>query len=53
LRDAELDTQVPTLLLSNGTVLVDDVLPLRDLITGLADVELPNHTQQLLALLSG
>ncbi|WP_446214367.1 hypothetical protein [Micromonospora sp. IBSANI012] len=51
LSEAELDTPVPTLLLSNGTVLVDQPLPLRELITGLADVELPGHTQQLLALL--
>ncbi|MEU4716826.1 hypothetical protein AB0F73_24685 [Micromonospora purpureochromogenes] len=51
LSEAELDTPVPTLLLSNGTVLVDQPLPLRDLIIGLADVELPGHTQQLLALL--
>jgi hypothetical protein len=26
-------------------------VPLRDLITGLAEVELPGHTRQLLALL--
>ncbi|MDP9869181.1 MULTISPECIES: hypothetical protein [Streptosporangium] len=51
LSEAELDTPVPTLLLSNGTVLVDQLVPLRDLITGLADVELPTHTEQLLALL--
>jgi hypothetical protein len=51
LSEAELDTLVPTLLLSNDTVLVDQPVPLRDLITGLAEVELPGHTQQLLALL--
>ena len=51
LSEAELDTLVPTLLLSNDTVLVDQPVPLRDLITGLADVELPGHKQQLLALL--
>ncbi|GGJ27390.1 DinB family protein [Streptomyces brasiliensis] len=51
LSDAELDTPVPTLLLSKGTVLVDRPMPLRDLITGLAAVELPGHTAQLLALL--
>lgn len=51
LSGSELDTPVPTLLLSNGTVLVDQPLALRDLVTGLADVELPNHTAQLLALL--
>jgi hypothetical protein len=42
---------VPTLLLSNGEVLVDQSLQLRDIVTGLADVELPGHTKQLLALL--
>ena len=47
----ELGTLVPTLLLSNGEVLVDQPLPLRDLLSGLADVELPGHTAQLLALL--
>jgi hypothetical protein len=51
LSEAELDTLVPTLLLSNDTVLVDQPVPLRDLITGLAEVELPGHTKQLLALL--
>ena len=51
LSEAELDTPVPTLLLSKDTVLVDQLVPLRDLITGLADVELPTHTRQLLSLL--
>jgi len=51
LSEGELDTLVPTLLLSNGTVLVDQPMSLRDLITGLAGTELPGHTQQLLALL--
>jgi hypothetical protein len=51
LSEAELDTLVPTLLLSNDTVLLDQPVPLRDLITGLAEVELPGHTKQLLALL--
>jgi hypothetical protein len=51
LSEAELDTLVPTRLLSNDTVLVDQPMPLRDLITGLAEVELPGHTEQLLALL--
>ena len=53
LSETELDTPVPTLLVSNGTVLVDQPLPLRDLITGLADMELPGHAQQLLALRPG
>jgi hypothetical protein len=52
LSDAELDTLVPTLLQSHNEVLVDQPLPLRDLIMGLADAELPGHTKQLLALLS-
>ncbi|HUR07851.1 MAG TPA: hypothetical protein VM347_35280 [Nonomuraea sp.] len=51
LSEAELDTLVPSLLLSSGTVLVDQPMPLRDLITGLAEAELPGHTEQLLALL--
>lgn len=51
LSDAELDTPVPTRLISNGTVLVDQPMPLRDLIAGLAEAELPGHTEQLLALL--
>jgi hypothetical protein len=42
---------VPTLLLSSRKVLVDQPLQLRDIITGLAEVELPGHTKQLLALL--
>jgi hypothetical protein len=51
LSETELDTLLPTLLLSNDAVLVDQPMPLRDLITGLAEVELPGHTKQLLALL--
>jgi hypothetical protein len=50
LSEAELDTLVPTLLISNNKVLVDQPVPLRDLITGLAEIELPGHTEQLLAL---
>jgi hypothetical protein len=53
LSEAELDTLVPTLLLSNGKMLVDKPMPLRDLIMGLADAELPGHTRQLLARLPG
>lgn len=51
LGEAEGDTPVPTLLLSHGAVLVDRPVPLRDLVAGLADAELPGHTAQLLALL--
>ncbi|MFD0345650.1 hypothetical protein ACFQ0M_05345 [Kitasatospora aburaviensis] len=36
----ELDTPVPTLLLSHGTVLVDAPVSLRDLVTGLAEAEI-------------
>jgi hypothetical protein len=53
LSDAELDTPVPTLLLSNGELMVDQVLPLRALLDGLAQTELPGHAEQLLALLPG
>ncbi len=52
LSDAELDTPIATRLLSNGTLVLDQPVPLRDLITGLAQAELPGHTEQLLALLS-
>jgi hypothetical protein len=50
LSEAELNTLVPTLLVSDGTVLVDQLMPLRELMTGLAEVELPTHTKQLLSL---
>jgi hypothetical protein len=45
----ELDKVVPTLLISKDTALVDQPLPLSDILTGLAHTELPGHTQQLLA----
>jgi hypothetical protein len=51
LSDDELNTLVPTRLLSNDAVLVDQPVPLRDLLTGLAAAELPGHTEQLLNLL--
>ncbi|WP_433222317.1 hypothetical protein [Microtetraspora malaysiensis] len=51
LSEAELDTPVPTRLLSNDACMVDQPMPLRDLLAGLAETELPGHTQQLLALL--
>ncbi|BCY09641.1 DinB family protein [Actinoplanes sp. L3-i22] len=47
LSEPELDTNVPALLLSNGTCLVDQPLALRDILTGLAAAELPGHTKQL------
>jgi hypothetical protein len=51
LTEAELDSVLPTLLLSNDKILVDQPVHLRDIITGLAEVELPGHTKQLLTLL--
>lgn len=51
LGDAELDTTVPTLLLSHGALAVDQPVALRDLIAGVAAQEIPGHTQQLLDLL--
>ncbi len=51
LSEAELGTAVPTLLLSDGGVLVDQPVPLTAILTGLADDHLPRHTEQLLALL--
>ncbi|MET8446008.1 hypothetical protein [Streptomyces sp. NPDC005209] len=51
LSDAELDTVLPTLLLSGDKLLLDRPVPLRDLLAGLAEVELPGHTRQLLSLL--
>ena len=51
LSEAELAAMVPTRLLSGGTLLLDQPVPLRDILTGLAGMELPGHTRQLLALL--
>lgn len=51
LSEVELDTPVPTRLLSNDEILVDQSVPLRDLIAGLVEQEVPGHTRQLLALL--
>ena len=51
LSEAELAAMVPTRLLSRDTLLLDQPVPLRDILTGLADMELPGHTRQLLALL--
>jgi hypothetical protein len=49
--EVEFDTLAPTRLLSNDAVVVDQVVPLRDLLSALAQQELPGHAQQLLALL--
>jgi hypothetical protein len=51
LSDTELSTPTLARLLSNDTLLVDQPMPLRDIVTGLAEAELPGHTKQLLALL--
>jgi hypothetical protein len=51
LSETELDTPVPARLVSKDTILLDQPIPLRDIITGLADVELPGHAAQLRALL--
>jgi hypothetical protein len=50
LSSAELATPIPTILVSNNELMVDEPLPLRVLIDGLATSELPGHTEQLLAL---
>lgn len=51
LSEAELETLAPTRLVSNDTILVDQPMSLRDILTGLADVELPGHATQLRELL--
>jgi hypothetical protein len=51
LSESELDTLVPARLVSKDTILLNQPIPLRDIITGLSDVELPGHAAQLLALL--
>ncbi|MDT0262662.1 hypothetical protein [Jatrophihabitans lederbergiae] len=50
LSDAELDVAVPTLLLSHDEVVLDQPVPLKAILTGLAEDHLPKHTAQLLAL---
>ncbi len=51
LSQAELAATIPARLLSNDAVVVDQVLTLYDIITGLADAETPGHTQQVRALM--
>lgn len=46
----ELTAKIPARLLSNDALVVDQVLTLEDIITGLAAAEIPGHTQQILAL---
>lgn len=52
LSEPELDTAVPTLLLSNGDLMFDGQLSLRDIVTGLAAAEIPGHTKQLSELVT-
>jgi DinB superfamily len=44
LSETELGATIPARLVSNGALVVDQVLTLRDLITGLAESEIPGHT---------
>jgi hypothetical protein len=50
LGQADLETLLPTRLISHGAVLVDQPLALGVLLDGFADNEIPGHTSQLLAL---
>ncbi|WP_034272138.1 hypothetical protein [Actinospica robiniae] len=50
LSEAELAAQVPTLLVSQGKLMVDQAMPLGGILAGFAEMELPGHTRQLLAL---
>lgn len=50
LSETESDTLVPARLVSKDTILVDQPIAVRDIITGLVDVELPGHAAQLRAL---
>ena len=47
---SELATPVPTLLVSHGKLMLDQPVPLGEILTGLAGMEVPGHTRQLLAL---
>jgi hypothetical protein len=50
LSESELSTPIPTILVSNDSLLLDDRVPLEGLIDGLASSELPGHTTQLSSL---
>lgn len=50
LSDAEAAVLVPTFLLSNDAVVVDQTVPLAGLVDGLAGNHIPDHTKQLLDL---
>ncbi len=51
LSETELDTLVPARLVSGDEVLVDEPVPLRAIVAGIAEDHLPRHTDQLRALL--
>ncbi len=54
LSETELAAKIPARLLSNDALVLDQVLTLHDIITGLAEAEIPGHTEQIAALaLSG
>jgi hypothetical protein len=50
LSDTTAAVLVPTFLISGNDLLLDQPLPLADLVNGLADNHLPVHTQQIAAL---
>ncbi|MFJ8593364.1 hypothetical protein [Streptomyces sp. NPDC093598] len=51
LSDEAASVPVPTLLVSNGELVLDQPVPLASLIDGLAEDHVPRHTQQLLDLI--
>ncbi|MEV0221023.1 hypothetical protein [Streptomyces sp. NPDC050704] len=50
LNEQDASVLVPSLLLSNGAVVLDRPVPVAGLIDGLAESHVPGHTQQLLGL---
>jgi hypothetical protein len=50
LTERELEVSLPVLILSKDQVLVDEPRPLRSLLTGLGEVHLPAHAEQLRGL---
>lgn len=52
LSSAELATPVPTRLVSQGKLMLDQPMALGEILTGLATMEVPGHTRQLLALIT-
>lgn len=53
LNDNAASVMVPTILLSNDTLMLDQPIPLAGLIDGLAENHVPGHVQQLLDLRTG